>query len=1418
MRGRCAALALCLVTGLALTSATAWAQDAKPTTAGVNPPTSTGEAAPDVARAADAYRKAADAFVVAFKAERYREAIRQGLRALSLAEKGLGRDHAIVAKRAFYLGLAYRRAGQARAGLPHLRRAYRHYASKSTQVDGAFFDVVDVLADVLGSLNQRLRQVQVLRRGIARLGPLDPEGSLQEAALQDRLGVALRHAGRFKDAENAMRRAIAIKRKRLPARDVRIATSLNALAGLLRQAGRYEQAEPLYREALTIMRKARGEDDVNVGVLLDNLAVLQMTRGHAREAERLQKRALAILEAKLGPEHYEVGQVIANLAANYQSANRIDEALPLVKRAVAIFRATLRPDDYRLGFTLDNLAGLYREQGRQKLAQKTYREALAILQAAYPTGHPEIATARNNLAISYTETGNLDEARALLAQAIASAVKAYGREHREHGIALSNLGDVYLKMGKRKAAREALAKALGVMERALGASHGDIMPTLRRLGDLDLTTGRETDALQAYRRGIAIYLARRREERDVRRGSANAEALRYNLFSGAIRASWAASRSGSGVGGTQAGDALRDEAFRMSQWMALTTTAMAVNLRGVRERAGSPALQRAVRARQDLERRWQRLDRQLIEVMGQADSTTRAARRAALQAELTTIDAKLARSDKLLLASYPRYAALAHPKPLSIEQVQRLLRPHEALLHYARAHDQLFAWLITPDQVRWIDIDVGAAAMKRDVERLRCGLDPTLWSRADGAQRCRGLTLAGPDDNGGLPFDVATAQRLYERVIAPFAKDIRRRDLLISKSGALSALPFHLLVRRGAGEPGDAGTAVATGTAVAWSKVDWLVRHHATSVLPSVASLAVQRPQADAAFAPTRAATAAAAVASQETPARRPYLGIGNPILTGANGDDRSAARVPRCADVPNLATPPAEMAVLRGGRRAAYGLDRLRKLLVAPAQLRRLDPLPETAIELCAVARQLGAPTATNVLLGASASERQLKALNASDDLARYRVIHVATHGLVAGDIRGLAEPALLLTPPARATLADDGLLTAGEVAALRLNADWVILSACNTAAGDAVGAPALSGLARAFLYAGARALLVSHWPVDTQAAVTLTTTAIAALGQDGDARIGRAQALRRAMLAMIDKGGDPLSAHPQIWAPFEVVGEGGSMRRARSTPVPVAAKPKPAIASTTPTTTGDQGDDERQAPSSRTARITAPSDANGDHDAGAPIVTGALPPATVPQDQRPPTNAAPARTPSPAATTGPLTMPDRRLARPLPPASPVRTPPPADDGGSVTPRPAAPTLTAPPRDRDVVALPERRPDAAPAPRAAPGSGAEPGVGDDGEPQLTPERVPYATPGQAQPGSQGRVVRRALPTRKSKPLTPAQRRRARERTRARARAQARANAQRRRNTARPPTRRTRRQRPKRTRRDWRLDAFKNKPGQSRFR
>jgi CHAT domain-containing protein len=276
----------------------------------------------------------------------------------------------------------------------------------------------------------------------------------------------------------------------------------------------------------------------------------------------------------------------------------------------------------------------------------------------------------------------------------------------------------------------------------------------------------------------------------------------------------------------------------------------------------------------------------------------------------------------------------------------------------------------------------------------------------------------------------------------------------------------------------------------------WLVKRHAVTVLPSVASLQALRslPRTDQ--------------------ATKPMIGFGDPIFSNrppAAGGERGMPGVPE----------PAYTAFWRG---AAIDRSILGETL---------PPLPDTALELKTVAEKVGA-SMSDIHLGADASETTLRKTTLTD----FRIVYFATHGLVAGDVRGLAQPALVLTIPQVPTALDDGLLTASKIAAgLKLDADWAVLSACNTVAGDKPGAEALSGLARAFFYAGARALLVSHWAVDSKSAAQI---AIATFNFMSDAHMSRAEALQHAMLEFMNDESSPLNPYPAYWAPFVVIGEG--------------------------------------------------------------------------------------------------------------------------------------------------------------------------------------------------------------------------------------------------------------------------------------
>jgi CHAT domain-containing protein len=409
------------------------------------------------------------------------------------------------------------------------------------------------------------------------------------------------------------------------------------------------------------------------------------------------------------------------------------------------------------------------------------------------------------------------------------------------------------------------------------------------------------------------------------------------------------------------------------------------------------------------------------------------------------------------------------------------LSDNEAMTLFAVTEKESYVFTITRDGFDWKPIPLGAEALSQKIAAFRRGLDIGHASDASG--------------KSGL-FDLALANELYATLLAPVEPLVKdKRSPLVAPSGALTALPFHLLVT-------EKPLAAIPETFTGYRDAAWLLKRQAVSILPSVASLKSLR------------------VFARSDHGAKPMTGFGDPLFNpslGGAGDSRAAGK-----------TKSASRALVTSAYTDFWqgaGVDRI-KLASA------LPQLPDTADELNAVAKDLDV-SAADIHLGADASETNVKRA----PLADYGIVYFATHGLVAGDVKGLAEPSLVLSVPKLPSEFDDGLLTSGEVAQLKLNADWGVLSACNTIAGDKPGAEALSGLARSFFYAGARALLVSHWAVNSEAATRLTISTFDHLKADGN--LGRADALRIAMLAYLNDTSSPKNAYPAFWGPCALIGE---------------------------------------------------------------------------------------------------------------------------------------------------------------------------------------------------------------------------------------------------------------------------------------
>ena len=972
------------------------------------------------------------------------------------------------------------------------------------------------------------------------LGPEHPDtlSSLNSLAL------SYLAQGLYGEAAPLYLRALKGREKTLGPQHPDTLISTNNLANLYRTQGRYKKAEPLFLKALRDYEKTLGPQHAEALLTANNLARLYQSQGRYGEAERLLLRVRQGYEKTLGPQHLKTLSSTTGLASVYQSQGRYSEAESLFQRALPAYEKALGPQHPDTLRNVNNLAALYFDQGRYDEAEALYQRALQGREKTLGPKHPGVLATVNNLAVLYQTQGRYGEAEPLFQRAVQGYEKALGPQHSSTLKGVTNLADLYKAQGRYGEAEPLYLRALQSREKTLGPQHPGTLLSVNNLAILYKAQGRYSEAeplhlrvlqgnekalglehphtllsinnlavlyfaqsnwlgaAQLFRRSTAGIASR------VQRGALDA-ALTGKKASDAQRSDWqfwglvkAVYRLAPEGGAPDA--ALAGEMFHIAQWALTSEAGQSLAQMAARGAKGDAALASLVRERQDLANEWQDHERTQAAALGTDPEKRDAEAEAENLERMATVDRRIEAIDRRLRTGFPDYFARANPGPLSVKEVQAQLRADESLVLFLDTREskptpeETFIWVVTKTEMRWLRTELGKPALIREVHALRCGLDRAAW---EGQSRCPEVT--GQAKPGVLlPFDPTRANRLYTALLGKAEDLIKGKHLLIVPSGALTQLPFTVLVSA-APKPG--------------GKIAWLARDHAITVLPAVSSLKALR------------------AAGHPSAAREPFVGFGNPLLDGPDDGSylKSAALArdkQRCPKSPWL--PVAELVSLYEG----VGQVETRNGVANVSDIRRLIPLPETADELCAVARDISG-TLSDIHLGAHATERDVKAMSESGELAKYRIVHFATHGAMAGQLNSSSEPGLILTPPYTASREDDGYLSASEIAGLKLDADWVILSACNTAAGQSSNAEALSGLARAFIYAQARALLVSHWAVDSDATVKLITSAMRELARDNN--VGRAEALRRAMLALID-GGDVREAHPSSWAAFIVVGEG--------------------------------------------------------------------------------------------------------------------------------------------------------------------------------------------------------------------------------------------------------------------------------------
>jgi CHAT domain-containing protein len=780
-----------------------------------------------------------------------------------------------------------------------------------------------------------------------------------------------------------------------------------------------------------------------------------------------------------------------------------------------------------------NVARMKAKQGRLAEAEVDARQVLLVRLKAQGKYNPKTPRFVNGLAGVLVDEGRYADAEKLYHAALdIQRTIGISDESQTTASTLSHLGAVLVFQRKAKEAAAVYADlsksianwepgrkqllelngsritalyASGQIDQGLAAAQALVNKRTAQLGERHFDTadargtlavgfalaGRDDDAIREFKAAIPILMAARRENADDDDDTVNAARSQrlQNIVESYVGV---LSRSDGGK------DDVARETFALADAIRGQSVQKALSESSARAVAKDPALAELVRNEQDLGKE---INAQLGALNNALGSDVRDD--AVIKATKATIDKLRADRSKVrddISKRFPSYAELIDPQPPSVDQIKEALADGESMLSFYFGRNNSFVWAVPKDgAVAFAAIPATSGEIQSRVNKLREALEPQAAMISDIP-----------------PFDLALGHELYSLLLKPVEPGWKQsKSLIVVTNGALGLLPLSLLPT--------APATIDTNDDPLFSsyrKVPWLARTHAVSMVPSSASLRTLRN-----LPPGK-------------PGRSELIAFGDPVFSAEQQQaqekaDRQVEAAPaKLADASNT------MRGLPLKRRSSPKLEG-----VDSAELAMLPRLPDTADELKSIALALQADPAKALNLGKQANEHVVKTV----DLSGFKVLAFATHGLVPGELDGLTQPALALSAPDVAGVDGDGLLTMEEILALKLDADWVVLSACNTGAASGEGAEAASGLGRAFFYAGTRAILVTNWSVHSQSAKELVADLFKR--QADDPKLTRAEALRLAMLALMDGPGylgadgktEFAYAHPLFWAPYTIIGDGG-------------------------------------------------------------------------------------------------------------------------------------------------------------------------------------------------------------------------------------------------------------------------------------
>jgi CHAT domain-containing protein/tetratricopeptide (TPR) repeat protein len=1010
--------------------------------------------------------------------------------------------------------------------------------------------------------------------------------------------------GRYVDAEPHFRQALELLEGPGRLANPELVPGLRGLALTLVSQGHPEAGLPLLERSLQILDQAPGPPDtLQLALTLNFLGQLYIAMGKSELAEPITARIRKLSEealrsadpeapskeqpspasgsspaadpddpmpqmdrtlALLGKDDSPTSQRLfllglPILGAKHEQAGRLDDAEAAFRQVVEIADRSPGPRSEEAACARNALAGVVLARGHRPEAEALYRQALEILEARKDSSSEDLAFALSGLARAALTQKRPSEAEAFYQRSLAAMEKAFGSENPLLANVLYKLSSLQAALGRPDSERFRIAtESRALYNRVLPEGHPlksrslpsievtydgiarfleatdcflrlnrrfveeqptttseQVAASLEQAGDTYLWWGGYSQAEPLFLRALSIHRSVFGEGHPVVLSSLQRLSNLYlgwrHYDAGLVLARQATAQLGAALAlsrQTDIAEALHQQAFRRQLFLShleLLFGSLGGELGPVSARQeeafvvsqGAHASRTAL-ALGGAAARWQ----------------AQGARLAALVRRFQDLDERDRQADADLLHALGRPAGERDTAAEArLREQRRKLAGESAAVRTELVRDfpryaeisfpQPLALLETQGLLRpgeaLLLYSVGASSTIASlvwregsrIERLQLSAE-TLSEQVTRLRRNLTLAHVGLERMRGhaVPdFDFVDAATLYRELVAPFRPQLSGvHHLFLVLDGPLESLPFSVLV--------DADSAAAASMVLS-PVVPWLARGLSSSVLPTVSSLKDLRPRAGNSRA-------------RRSRAPRAFVGFGYPL---------------QGRPVAESSSPPASGILSASSR------------LAAMRALRDAAELPETRTELQSLAQNLGGSSKDLYF-----QERATKSVLQGLRLDRFRVVAFSTHALMAGE-RGSAQPALVLSPAPSPSAASSDLLTAGEIAELKLDADLVLLLGCNTAASDGTpGAEGLSGLAKAFLYAGSRKLLVSHWAVPSEATTRLATGLFERLRRSP--RLGEAEALRQAMLDLMRTPGRPELAHPVFWAPFVILGDGAARR----------------------------------------------------------------------------------------------------------------------------------------------------------------------------------------------------------------------------------------------------------------------------------